>query len=819
MLSALKNLIFPRTLLADGVQTAVADARGVKPKEHPLGALVQDSPLMPTDPLSHTQRQAGGAAVEGQLLSVNDFPRHTQVTRGADGLRYTGDSKLYTQDSMVTGQGTGGVIKGHSAYGVPQALGSWYASQSFIGYQQMSLMSQHWLVDKACSMPGTDATRNGYALSINSDAMDQPLNPDKAAEYVAKIQDADEDHDITGQMIQYWRNTQIFGIRVCVFEVESDDPEYYEKPFNIDGVTQGSYKGIRQVDPYWMMPVLTGDESSNPVSEYFYDPSYWVIGGRKYHRSHLVIGRGPEVPDILKPTYIYGGVSLTQRIYERVYAAERTANEGPLLAVTKRTTVLKTNLATAMGNWAAFTAKLLKWTELRDNFGVKTIGEQETLEQHDTSLADLDKTIMNQYQLVASIAEVPAVKLLGTSPTGFGSEGTQETKSYHERLESVQKFLSPFLKRHHEMLCRSMFGIDLPIRHAWNRVDTFTAMELATLNKLKADTNAIYTNDIAAISPDEVRTGLKNDPLSGYGHLGDQPAEEEIGATPENDQGMVEAEAKETAASANVERAENDAPDAQQVAESVGGRDALAELATIIKGLQGEYDPKDMLLQVEEILTQMTAPVETTTDTHLLPQIVPIVEEIVTILRSAEAGSSRIRGVKPGVRSSVTDNAQGHRRVADGNQVGLPDNGGVDYTHRARLTRKAGRRTVVIENPAGTVRGGVDKSGNQWRTQMPHDYGYFANTKGADGEGVDVFVGPRSDEGLVFVINQIDPDTGEFDEHKVMIGFNSIEEAERAYRAAFTPEWGGLGSIHQCRNMSEWLAEDDLSQPYREPTV
>ena len=55
--------------------------------------------------------------------------------------------------------------------------------------------------------------------------------------------------------------------------------------------------------------------------------------------SHFVILRGPEVSDILKPSYLYGGLPLTQLILERVYGAERTANEAPMLALTKRLVV------------------------------------------------------------------------------------------------------------------------------------------------------------------------------------------------------------------------------------------------------------------------------------------------------------------------------------------------------------------------------------------------------------------------------------------------------------------------------------------------
>lgn len=818
----LAGLLHPRDALADGVSTAVEDMRTAKAK-HPLGDI--EKPIEPIagerDPLDSRGRGVGMAPLFGEngtALRATDFPKASDFTKTG----YVGDSKVMTADNMVSGSGglspakSGGVVTGV----VPESLASWYSSQSWIGFQMCAIFAQHWLIDKACTMPGEDAVRNGYVVNIPEDAVEGGLSTDQAAEYVAKIQDIDNDFNINEELIQFWRNTQIFGIRIAVFAVESDDPEYYSKPFNPDGVTKGSYKGIRQIDPYWMTPSLSGKETSDPTDPHFYDPSYWIIGGKKYHRSHLIIGRGAEVADILKPTYYFGGVSLTQRIYERIYAAERTANEGPLLAITKRTTVLKTNLALAEAQPGRFEARLQRWSLMRDNYGVKTVNTDDNVEQHDTSLADLDKTIMNQYQLVAAISKTPAVKLLGTSPSGFNASGEQETKSYHEHLESVQKFLSPFLRRHHELLARSKFGRDLPVKHTWNRVDSFTALELADLNLKKAQTAAIYTNDVAAVSPDEVRTTLKNDELSGFGHLSDIKAEEAPGATPENMAGETDAQAKETTAGARVEQAQAKTTEAISMEGSTPAQ-ALGELATIIRGLNGEYDPADVVNQLEMILTDLASGMGAPggLDTGDMTQVRDVVAEIVSILNQAKANTTQdVRGAKPGVKSDITRKAMGHR-VSDGSQAGLPDKGGAGYSHRVERTRKFGRYTIRIENPRGSVRSGVDvTTGKAWVTQMPHDYGYIANTVGADGDGVDVFVGPDPDNGKVFVINQVVNGSTDFDEHKVMIGFPSKEAAMRAYDDSFEPGWQGRAGCWECTpsQLAEWIREGDLTLPYRD---
>ena len=104
---------------------------------------------------------------------------------------------------------------------------------------------------------------------------------------------------------------------------------------------------------------------------------------------------------------------------------------------------------------------------------------------------------------------------------------------------------------------------------------------------------------------------------------------------------------------------------------------------------------------------------------------------------------------------------------------------------------KVGPFDVVIEQPRGSVRSGVDANGKAWETTMQNTYGYFGGTKGVDGDAIDVFLAHNLDEWdgtTVFVVDQYNPD-GSFDEHKVMLGFNSQEEAEAAYFANYESDW------------------------------
>ena len=101
---------------------------------------------------------------------------------------------------------------------------------------------------------------------------------------------------------------------------------------------------------------------------------------------------------------------------------------------------------------------------------------------------------------------------------------------------------------------------------------------------------------------------------------------------------------------------------------------------------------------------------------------------------------------------------------------------------------------VTIEQPAGSVRSGKDANGKEWSVTMNNTYGYIRGTEGVDGDHIDVFLGPDMNSDMVYVVDQVNTD-GSFDEHKVMMGFPSLEDARSAYLSNYEDGWQGLGNI------------------------
>lgn len=111
---------------------------------------------------------------------------------------------------------------------------------------------------------------------------------------------------------------------------------------------------------------------------------------------------------------------------------------------------------------------------------------------------------------------------------------------------------------------------------------------------------------------------------------------------------------------------------------------------------------------------------------------------------------------------------------------------------------KFGGYDYTIENPKGSTRSGKDPNGKEWKVTMHDTYGYIRGKFGKDGDHLDMFINDKADldnwDGDVFVVDQVNPD-GSFDEHKVMYGYDSMNDAEKAYLANYSKGWQGLGNI------------------------
>lgn len=144
------------------------------------------------------------------------------------------------------------------------------------------------------------------------------------------------------------------------------------------------------------------------------------------------------------------------------------------------------------------------------------------------------------------------------------------------------------------------------------------------------------------------------------------------------------------------------------------------------------------------------------------------------------------------------------------NDMAAPTPAQVESGNYAKGHTRIAGMDITIENPQGSTRR------PEWPPLDSH-YGYLKGSSGADGEHIDVFVKPGTPanyDGPVYVVDQLNKG-GKFDEHKVMLGWPTKEEASAGYAANYTPDWQ-VGPIREFSSPAEfkaWLKSGDTTKP------
>lgn len=133
---------------------------------------------------------------------------------------------------------------------------------------------------------------------------------------------------------------------------------------------------------------------------------------------------------------------------------------------------------------------------------------------------------------------------------------------------------------------------------------------------------------------------------------------------------------------------------------------------------------------------------------------------------------------------------------------------------------QVGTFDITIEQPQGSVRKGTDANGKQWESKMNNTYGYIRGAVGVDGDHIDVFLSNDIDGWngrKVYVVDQYNPD-GTFDEHKVMLGFNDMDEAKSDYLANYEKGWeDGRRIVVSTTNLEDFEKWIDSSHRKTKP--
>lgn len=283
-------------------------------------------------------------------------------------------------------------------------------------------------------------------------------------------------------------------------------------------VKKGGLKRFRTIEPLWSYPGPY--DASNPLAPDFYKPRSWQVQTMTVHATRLLTIVGREMPDLLKPAYSFGGLSLSQMAKPYVDNWLRTRQSVSDLVHSFSTMVLKTNMTAVLsgGGSESLIARAELFNRSRDNRGLMIVDkDQEELANVSTPLGTLDKLQAQAQEQIASVTGIPLVVLLGVTPSGLNASSDGEIKTFYARVHGYQeRVLREPLETVLKLVQLSEFGeIDESV--AFEFVDLWELDEVAAagIRKSDADVDVAYIN-AGVTSPEETRERISNDEKSPY---------------------------------------------------------------------------------------------------------------------------------------------------------------------------------------------------------------------------------------------------------------------------------------------------------------
>lgn len=287
-------------------------------------------------------------------------------------------------------------------------------------------------------------------------------------------------------------------------------------------VKRDSLNRVTPVEAIWTTPLSYN--SNDPVAPDFYRPRSWFMLSQEVHASRLMTIVTRPLPDILKPAFNFGGMSLSQLAEPYVDNWLRTRTSVSDLINNFSLTALKTSMEQTLTS-GEDDSDLFKradlFTLLKSNKGLMLLDmTSEDLVQLNVPLGGLHELQAQSQEHMCSVSRMPAIVLTGISPSGLNASSDGEIRVFYDWIAAQQEaYWRAPLKTISDCVQLSKFGaIDPDIGFEFVPLYQMTPKEQSEIRKSDADAAAIYiTNGV--IDPVEERERLARDPDSGYQNL------------------------------------------------------------------------------------------------------------------------------------------------------------------------------------------------------------------------------------------------------------------------------------------------------------
>ena len=387
------------------------------------------------------------------------------------------------------------------------------SGQGFPGYPYLSQLSTRAEFRAFAEALSTEVTREWLTITSKSEEAEDGRVKELEAEFkrlgVREIIQKAVEHDA------FFGRAQIF-VDCC-----PDDARNTPLILSPKTIAPGSLKKLAGVEAVWTTPATYN--AVDPIAPDFFKPSSWFMLGQKVHASRLMTVITRPLPDLMKPAFNFGGMSLSQLAEPYVENWLRTRQSVADLINNFSISVLATDMSQLLGtddedDGGNLMNRAALFTQMRSNKGLMVVDkEREELVQVNTPLSGLHELQAQSQEHMCSVSRIPAIKLTGISPSGLNTSSEGEIRVFYDWVAAQQSaHWSKPVETILQVVQLSLWGrIDPDIGFVWNPLYQMTPAELADIRLKNSQAAATYI-DHAVIDPSEERERLARDPESGY---------------------------------------------------------------------------------------------------------------------------------------------------------------------------------------------------------------------------------------------------------------------------------------------------------------
>lgn len=633
-----------------------------------------------------------------------------------------------------------------------------------------------WLAKQIVDAPADDMTRAG--VNIESD-----MEPNDMEEFTKFFQEM----MIWQRLNSTAKWSRLYGGCLAYIMIAGQRPE---TPLNTETIMRDQFKGLLVLDRWMIWPDLTQTVEEMGVD--FGQPKYYSVVAdvrglpkMTIHYSRIIRMDGVELPYWQAISENGWGLSVLEPVMDRMVAFDSVTQGAAQLAFKAHLRIMKIAglrelIATGGMVYQAFLQQMAMIRLMQTNEGMTILDAEDEFQANTYTFAGLSD-LLNQFGTqLSGASQIPLTRLFGQSPNGMSATGESDMRNYYDSIKAQQeaRFRRP-LTVLFDVTHRSKFGRPIPKGFNWS---------FAPLWQLSEGEKATVAGQVTVFVDQAVTGGLisaeialkelrQSSRITGYWTNIDDAA---------IDQAAKDAVLPDPAGMGAAPGAPGQ-PGAQPGAPTPpGGQPTPPSPAP--KGGEGEADD-----DAEPPATLIHRPVRK--PSPLVARMFP---------QYAHLTSNDMPNIGKSLLHTKGDVLKVYGRKSNGHSIS--DVRALYHTQDKYPMRDIHGLIVVIETAKGTSRMGYG-----WASRVGADYGYISGTSSAEGgnEQMDCFVGPNDDATSVYILQQQNPITKEFDESKVMLCFATKADAVAAYEASFADGSGkervGRVSTTNIEAVKSWL--------------